>query len=104
SCKGRKLGGVAPPNNPRHDILEQFLVHRAEIQHLTGVAQDVALEDVVRVIRQILRERTAKSTKERVPVSHPCGTRARAYPEVSRPRVAQERFVRRGRQLAGASC
>jgi hypothetical protein len=33
----------SPPDEPRHDVLELFLVHGAEVQHLSRESQHLAL-------------------------------------------------------------
>jgi hypothetical protein len=86
-----------------HDIVEPFHVDRSVAQNLDGVAQDVALDDVVSVVRQILREaRVPKASEQRVSVAQARWARLLTHPEARRPRVAQHRLVGRDRDLTNS--
>ena len=92
------LVGREVPKEPRRHLLELALLE-VEVPLLEREALDVALQDVERVVRQILREAGfAKSPEHRVRVSHPrAAERPTGHPEAGRPGMAGEDIVGRDR-------
>src|SRR5207249_10278396 len=88
------VSGEISPEEARCDFLELVHVDRPEAQDLRRVPEDVALDDVVRVIRQLLREaRVPEASQQRVPVAQARRAGRRTRRETGCPRVAQPRLV-----------
>src|SRR5215211_6278971 len=94
--KVREVLVEVPAHEPLDDVVERLGVDRAIVQDERREALDVALDDVVRVKRQLLREAgVPETTKERVAVLQASRPRLRAHRELRGPRMAQHRLVRR---------
>src|SRR5919108_4840045 len=73
-CEVRVVLREVPAHEASQHVVELRGIDRPVVQDERGIALDVALDDVVRVIGQLLREtRVAEAAEERVAVLQPAG-------------------------------